>query len=113
MVQIGSKNQKSPKFQLGKVQNKGGVFGNQKSPMFQRVPKTNKIMTHFHLMRNHPHPPPLIPTEKVEFDSRNLPSTISTFSSHRKTTLHADNFTGRPPQRKTTSVGSEFQRKMT
>ena len=29
----------------------GGVFGNQKSPKFQRVPKTNKIMTHFHLMR--------------------------------------------------------------
>ena len=29
----------------------GGDFGNQNSPNFQRVPKTNKIMTHFHLMR--------------------------------------------------------------
>ena len=37
-----SKNQKSAKFQLGKV---------PKIPKFQRVPKTNKIMTHFHLMR--------------------------------------------------------------
>ena len=51
-----SKNQKSPNFQLGKVQKwGGGVFGNQKSPKFQRVPKTNKIMTHFHLMRTQKH----------------------------------------------------------
>ena len=27
----------------------------QKSPKFQRVPKTNKIMTHFHLMRTQKH----------------------------------------------------------
>ena len=40
---------------------KGGVvswekFGNQqKSPEFQRVPKTKEIMTHFHLMRTQKH----------------------------------------------------------
>ena len=33
----------------------GGVFGNQKSPKFQSSPKTNKIMTHFHLMRTQKH----------------------------------------------------------
>ena len=37
-----SKNQKNPKFQLGIVQNYGGVFRNQKSPKFQRVSKTKK-----------------------------------------------------------------------
>ena len=33
----------------------GGVYGNQKSPKFQRVPTTNKIMTHFHLLRTQKH----------------------------------------------------------
>ena len=31
---------------------------NQKSPKFQRVPKTNRIMTHFHLLR----------TQNIKFD---------------------------------------------
>ena len=31
------------------------VFGNQKTPKFQSAPKTNKIMTHFHLMSTQKH----------------------------------------------------------
>ena len=37
------------------VGKKSKLEGNRKSPKFQRVPKTNKIMTHFHLRRNQKH----------------------------------------------------------
>ena len=33
----------------------GGVLTFPKSPKFQRVPKTNKMMTHFHIMRTKKH----------------------------------------------------------
>ena len=46
---------KVPSFSWEKFKIRGGVFGNQKSPKFQWVPKTNKIMTHFHLMRTQKH----------------------------------------------------------
>ena len=48
----GQKIKKAPSFSWEKFKKK---FGNQKSPKFQRVPKTNKIMTHFHLMRTQKH----------------------------------------------------------
>ena len=43
--------QKIPSFSWEKFKIRGGVFGNQKSPKFQTVLKTNRIMSHFHLMR--------------------------------------------------------------
>ena len=54
-VQIGGgghqKIKKVPTFSWEKFK----IRGNQKSPKFLRVPKTNKIMTHFHLMRTQNH----------------------------------------------------------
>ena len=54
-VQIGGiiKKSKKSQFSVGKSSKLGeGVFGNQKSPKFQRVPKTAKIITNFNLIRN-------------------------------------------------------------
>ena len=53
---VRQKIKKVPSFSWEKFKIRGGgVFGNQKSPKFQRVPKTNKMMTHFHIMRTKKH----------------------------------------------------------
>ena len=57
-VQIEGVVKKSKKSQVsvGKCSKLGGeVLTFPKSPKFPRVPKTNKIMTHFHLMRTQKH----------------------------------------------------------
>ena len=53
----GQKIKKVPSLSWEKFKIRGeGVFGNKKkSPKFQRLPKTDKIMTHFHFMRTHKH----------------------------------------------------------